>query len=318
MKKAFRLVLMYFLVLLIGTAIGMIFYYVYLEMQSSVAGITFNFFKPEDLLRALFYVLGCVLLFICPAMVYIRICNKGGIGNFISFIILSALTWAVCIPALIHFQSKYVYQAKDSSKILTGGYFRQCDDKVYYFTSNYNENPYLNTTTVVIDTSAEGTVEIQNIEPSRDFILFRDSAPYSDILIKNAFGETSRTPIISFSLILEHAKTAFSKKWTFWLGFLSLGLLICSLYGAADLFRWRLLNTGFLMCATFAILTVNTFYYYPVVTSFRRQYINNKGFFIFLSKYVDDPLLVMVNVIFSIVFIIIGIIRFATRKRRSR
>ena len=318
MKKAFKLVLKYFLVLLIGTAIGMVFYYVYLEMQASVAGMPFSFFQKEDLLRSLLYVLGCVLLFICPAMVYIRISNKGGAGNFIAFILLSAITWAICIPALIHFEDKYVYQSKDSSKILTGGYFRECEGKVYYFTSNYNQNPYSSTTTVVIDTSDDGTVEIENIAPSRDFILFRDSAPYSDVLIKNTFGETTRNPIISFALIFEHARNAFSRKWTFWLGFLSLGLLISSLYGAAELFRWRLLNTGFLMTATFAILAVNTCYYHPVITSLRRQYINNRRFFIFLSRYIDDPLLVMVNVIFSLVFIIMGIVCFASRKKRSR
>ena len=318
MKKAFKLVLMYFLVLLLGTAIGMVFYYVYLEMQASVAGLPFKFFNKEDLLRSLLYVIGCALLFICPAMVYIRISNKGGAGNFIAFIILSALTWAVCVPALIHFQDKVIYNAKDSSKILTGGYFRPDGDKVYYFTSNYNEHTYLNTTAVIIDTSDTGSVEIESIAPTRDFILFRNSAPYSDILIKKAFDEKFENPVISFSLIFEHARNAFAKKWTFWLGFFSLGLLLCSLYGAADLFRWRLLNTGFLMSATFFILAANTLYYYPVVTSFRRQYINNRGLFIFLAKYVDDPLLVMVNVFFSLVFIIIGIVRFATRKKRSR
>ena len=139
----------------------------------------------------------------------------------------------------------------------------------------------------------------------------------SDILLKKAFGESDKQAIISFSLIMEHAEIAFSKGWTFWLGFLSLGLLFASLYGAADLFRWRLLNSGFLMLMTFGIFAANTLYYHPVVTSFRRQYINNKGFFIFLGKYMDDPLLVLANVTLSLVFIIIGIVRFATRKKRS-
>ncbi len=318
MIKALKLVLMYFLILLLGTAIGMVFYYVYLEMQASVAGITSILFNKEDLLRALFYVLGCVFLFICPAMVYVRISNKGGAGNFIAFILLSALTWAVCIPLLLHFEDKVNYNSKSSTKMLTGGYFRENKGKVYYFTSDYNNNPYMNITTVVIDTSDSGQVEVQNISPSRDFILFRDAAPYSDILIKKAFGEESRNPLISFSLILEHARNAFAKKWTFWLGFLSLGLLIASLYGAADLFRWRLLNTGFLLTATFVILAANTLYYHPVVTSFRRQYINNNKFFLLLSKYVDDPPLVMVNLVFTLVFIIIGIVRFAGRKKRNR
>ena len=317
MKKAFRLVLTYFLFLILGTAVGMFFYYVYLHLQTSVAGQQSAFFKKEDLLRVLFYVLGCLLLFVCSAMVYVRISNKGGIAHFIFFIILSAVTWAVFIPLLGHFESKVLYNTKDSSKVLSEGYFRPSGDKIYYFTNEYNKNPYVDTTTIVIDTTAEGTVEIEKIKPTRDFILFRDSAPYSDILLKKAFGESDKQAIISFSLIMEHAEIAFSKGWTFWLGFLSLGLLFASLYGAADLFRWRLLNSGFLMLMTFGIFAANTLYYHPVVTSFRRQYINNKGFFIFLGKYMDDPLLVLANVTLSLVFIIIGIVRFATRKKRS-
>ena len=137
------------------------------------------------------------------------------------------------------------------------------------------------------------------------------------ILLKKTFNESEKQSIISFSLIMQHAQNAFEKGWTFWLGFLSLGLLIMSLYGAADLFRWRLLNSGFLMVMTFGIYVANTLYYHPIVTSFRRQHINSKGFFIFLGKYMDDPLLVLVNVSLSLVFVIIGIVRFATRKKRS-
>ena len=317
MKKAFRLVLTYFLFLVIGTALGMFFYYIYLHLQSSVAGQPAAFFQKEDLLRVLFYVLGCLLFFICPAMVYVRISNKGGIAHFIMFIILSCLTWAVLLPLLGHFENKISYNTKDSSKVLSGGYFRENGDKVYYFTDDYNKNTYIDTTAIVIDTSREGTVEIEKIKPSRDFILFRDSAPYNDILLKKTFNESEHQSIISFSLIMQHAQNAYAKGWTFWLAFLSLGLLFMSLYGAADLFRWRLLNSGFLMIMTFGIFAANTLYYHPAVSSFRRQHINSKSFFIFLGKYMDDPLLVLVNVTVAFVFLIIGIVRFATRKKRS-
>ena len=317
MKKAFGLVLTYFLFLIIGTAIGMFFYYVYLNIQSSVAGQPFEFFKKEELLRVLFYVLGCLFLFSCPAMVYVRISNKGGILHFIFFIVLSALTWVLFVPLLGHFEKKASYKVIDSSRFLSQGYFRQNGDKIYYFTSDYNKNPYMDTTTIVIDTSSEGTVEVEKIQPSRDFILFRDSAPYSDILIKKAFDESESAPVISFAQIMDRAMTSFSKGWTFFLAFLSLGLVLASLYGTADLFRWRLLNTGFLMIMTCGILAAHTLYYHPVFTSFRRQYINNKGFFIFLSKFMDDPLLVLVNVVLSLTFIVIGIVRFATRNKRG-
>lgn len=317
MKKALSLLLTYFLFLVIGTAVGMFFYYIYLNIQSSVAGQPFEFFQKEELLRVLFYVLKCLLLFACPLMVYKRISNKGGVAHFLFFIVLSALTWVLFVPLLGHLEAKVSYNTKDSSKLLTKGYFRQSGNKIYYFTTDYNKSTVYDTSTIIIDTSPDGTVEVENLKASRDFVLFRDSAPYSDILIKNTFAPSESQEIISFSLIMEHAMKAFAKGWTYWLAFLSLGLLLTTLYGTADLFRWRLLNTGFLLIMTFGILCAHTLYYHPVFTSFRRQYINNRGFFIFLSKFMDDPLLVLTNVVLSFVFIIIGIVRFATRKKRS-
>ena len=318
MKKAFKLVLMYFLTIILATVVGVVFYSVYLAIQNYVAGGTLIYFNKEEFLRALFYVVSCVILLICPAMVYVRISNKGGIAHFITFILLAGITWAILIPVQIKLEDKIFYNSKDSSKVLSGGYFRESGDKVYYFASDYNANPYVSPTTIVIDKTEEGVVEIQNTTPSRDFVLFRDSAPYSDILIKNLFATDSKIPVvISFSLIMQHARNAFEKGWTFWLGFLSLGLMICSLYGAADLFRWRLLNTCFMLAGTIFTLGANTLYFHPVITSFCRQHINNQKIFVFLSKYMDYPLLVMLNVFFSLVFIVIGIVRFATRKKRN-
>jgi len=318
MKKALKLLLMYFLAFILATFAGVVFYTIYLNIQGYVAGTEFNFFQRDVLLRALFYVLYCVIIFICPLMVYSRISNKGGAGHFITFILLCCLTWLLFIPLTVKLENKVYYSSKDSSKKLTSGYFRQDGDKIYYFTTDYNVNPFIDTTTIVIDTKDEGDVSIQKLASSRDFILFRNSAPYSDVLIKNIFDEgLISTPFISFSLIVNHAKDSLNKGWTFYLGFLSLGLLLCSLYGAAELFRWKLLNTGFLLSATGLILTANTLYFHPMVVSFCRQYINGRSFFLFLSRYVDYPLLVLVNVVFSLVFIIIGIVRFATRKKRS-
>ena len=153
MKKAFRLILTYFLFLVFGTAVGMFFYYVYLHLQGSVAGQQAVFFRREDLLRVLFYVLGCLLLFVCPVMVYVRISNKGGIAHFITFILLSAVTWSVLVPLLGNLENKVLYNTKDSSKFLSGGYFRENGDKIYYFTEDYNVNPYKDSLAVVIDTT---------------------------------------------------------------------------------------------------------------------------------------------------------------------
>ena len=318
MKKALKLILMYFLTLILAAAVGVVFYSVYIGIQNYVAGRTFNIPGKEDLLRALFYISTCIIILICPAMIYVRISNKGGVLHFIAFVLLSCATWGILIPLHVKMEEKVLYKAKDTSRVLSGGYFRQSDDKVYYFSTDYNANPYISPVTVVIDTTEDGEVSIERTEPSRDFVLFRDSAPYSDILIKNLFPQNSSSQaIISFSLIMQHASNAIKKGWTFYLAFISLGLLLCSLYGAADLFRWRLLNTCFMMAASFFILLANTLYFTPAVTSFCRQYINNKSFFVFLSKFMDYPLLVIANVFCSVVFIIIGIIRFATRKKRN-
>ena len=208
MKKAFKLILTYFLTGILATAVGVIFYSVYLGIQKYVAGSDFVIFQKEDFLRALFYVISCVIMFICAVMTYVRISNRGSVPQFIVFVLLSAVTWAVLIPVKFKIEDKVLYNVKDSSKVLTGGYFRQDGNKVYYFTTDYNANPHINTSAIVIDTTETGQVTMESIAPSRDFVLFRNSAPYSDILIKNIFDEGNLSqPVISFSLIMNDRYT---------------------------------------------------------------------------------------------------------------
>lgn len=317
MKKALRLVLMYFLLLIFGTALGVVFYSLYLSLQNFVVGNEIIFFDKHNLINVAFVIGECMLLFICPLLIYLRISNKGGVGQFIAFVFLALLTWGIAYPSVIYYEGKVSYKIETKNENLSGGYFREAGDKVYYFTTDYNGNPYVDTTTVIIDKSEKGTVEIEELKYTPDFILYKNSAPYRDILIKNSFESNVSFKILDFSVIKQNAALAMAKGWTFWLGFLSLGLIICSLYGAAVMFNWRLINTTFLVFSTACILFVNSNYYNPVFQSFISPYIDNNKFFIFLSKYIDAPLLVLVNVLFSLIFIVVGIVRFAARKKKS-
>jgi len=44
-------------------------------------------------------------------------------------------------------------------------------------------------------------------------------------------------------------------------------------------------------------------------------FMQDKSFFVFLNKYVDNSLLCLINVVFSLIFTIIGIIRLCFRKK---
>ena len=136
MKKALNLVLAYFITLISGVVIGSVLYSFYISVLKYVAGTEVAFFAKNDMLYALFYILLCILIIICPMISYYRIRHPGGVPQIIAFVILVCLTWGILIPTVYNVSSKYQseYYVADENVPLSKGYFRRVDDKVYYFT----------------------------------------------------------------------------------------------------------------------------------------------------------------------------------------
>lgn len=324
MKKALKMILLYLFLLIACTAIGTALYCVYLNVSGSVTGIKINLFEFDILLKAFFYIAACVIICISPLISFLSIRNNGGISRLITYIILSCISWGVLMPVTIYFGRKYDFNnpsIKTDNIAFTSDCFRKGENKVYYFLEDLEKNETLyfpSAQAVVIDTDTFGTVSVKEIRNDSGFELNSIGGAYRDVIISESFEEDFVNLPINFHTIIKRADNALNKGWTFCLGFLSLGLLLCSLYGFSRLFVWKLINSGFIVSITAIILFVNTFCTTSPFFSTLMEKINSTRFFAFLGQYMDQPFIVFLNLVFSIISILIGVIGFIHRKKKGQ
>lgn len=324
MKKALKMIFLYLFLLIVCTAIGTVLYSVYLNVCSSVTGIKINLLRNDVLLKSFFYVAVCVIICVSPVVSFLNIKNKGGFSRFITYIILSGLTWGVLLPIVIHFGEKYDF---NDSSIRTEGIafssdcFRKGDQKVYYFLEDLEKNESLyfpSAQAVVIDTTTFGTVSVKEIRNEPDFELNVIGGNYRDVIVSESFEEEYLRPSINFHTLVDRAVNSFERGWTFYLGFLSLGLLLCCLYGLTRIFVWKLINSGFIITVTAIILFINTFCTTSPFFCNLMETVNSTRFFAFLGQYMYEPFLVFLNLVFSLLTILIGVIAFIHRKKKGQ
>ena len=324
MKKALKLILLYLFLLITCTAIGTALYCIYLNVSNSVTGIKINLFDTDVLLKSFFYVAICVIIFISPLISFLSIKKDGGISRLITYIILSCITWGVLLPVTIFFGRKYDFNnpsIKADNIAFSSNCFRKGEDKVYYFLEDlekYDTLYFPSAQAVVIDTNTFGTVSVKEIRNDATFELNSVGGVYRDVIVSESFEEDYVNLPINFHTIIRRADTALDKGWTFSLGFLSLGLLLCSLYGFSRLFVWKLINSGFIVSITAIILFANTFCTTSPFFSSIMERINTTRFFAFLGQYMDEPFIVFLNLVFSIIAILIGVIGFIHRKKKGQ
>jgi len=313
MKKAINLLIIYLVFLLAGLLIGTFLYSFYLNLMDFVAGREIKFFEDKDLYRAIFYIAYCLVFFICPLISYYRIRHPGGLLQAIAYILICLITWLLLFPGLYklnQFCDKNF--SPETPKIsLSKGYFRELGNKVYYFTEDFSkdEEEQLSANTVVIDANEYGDVYFDKVVDDENLDLLKAAAPYKEILIKETFSEKILDVPYNMRVLIEHQKNAFDDGFFAYLGFLSIALVICSLYGLTSFFEWKLINVSILFISYFMILVVNSVYYLPILTEVKARLISNV-LIDKLGNYINDPLICVINLLFTLVFVIIGILKF--------
>lgn len=322
MKKALNLVFRYFTILIAGTLIGTLFYTFYLNVLSFVAGQDLDIWSLDIIMQSVFHVAIVMCFLIFPLLSYYRIKHSGGLAQNIAYILLFFLTAALVFPGVLKLKKMYFEKNPPVTRIshLSGGYFRTNTDgsKVYYFTRDFFSNPINgdDTTTVIINTSDEGKVEIEKIKDTPDFPLYEEAKPYNEILAKKAFGRLKIFEDGIFHTLVEKAEIAFDKGFTFYLGFSSIMLLFASIYAFTSLFKWKLLSTFVLILNSVLIVLLYNIYNSPISLSLRNRLGNNR-FMYWLSNYTDEPPFMFVCVIISVIFIIAGLVTAIVRSRKK-
>lgn len=322
MKKALSLLFMFIIFLFAGIILATIFYSFFLGVLHYVAGTNSTVFDFNTILKAFFYTLPLIILLTPPVLCYYRVRHIGSFPQIISYIIISSLCWILFLPLTLKAQEHFfkdnyiVYQKKE----LTPNYFRQDKNEVYYFTENLSTHPFKKdpVSTVKIDTSADGSIEIAEKIVSKDFVLYKDAYPFTDIIIKETFSSNNLRFLIDYKVLLNYAYTSFHKGFSFYIGFLTMALALISLFAFTKFFVWRLLNSIFIIFSTILIFFVNSFYFSPLLDQFKNNFISNNNFFIFLEKFVEYPFLCIINISICLILFSIIIINKLVKKYSNK
>lgn len=322
MKKALKLALIYLVILILGTVLGTLLYSLYLNLLGFISGRDITFFTDTELFQSLFYVMPCMLIFIIPVISYYRIRHPGGVLQFIVFIILCLITWVVLMPATLKLRDfcNKKFNFKIEREALSPNYFRKVDDKVYYFTREFESSgagSVAEAPAIIIDTSEYGEVDYRVIGDYPGFALNKKALPYREVQLKNIFGADENQIPIDFKLLITKINSEYTPDLRQLLLLFSFVLVMCSIYGITGFFDWRLLNAVILFITVALILCVNSLYYAPQFDILKSRIMSN-GFFRGFGGIVSEPMLFLINCFFALVFIITGIVKFAVRQHAKK
>lgn len=322
MKKALKLALIYLIILITGTVLGTIVYSLYLNLLGFVAGREINLFNDTEIFQSLFFVIFCMMILILPLISYYRIRHPGGVLQFVVYLVLCILTWALLMPCAFKLRDfcvrKFAREIKTES--LSPNYFRQVDNDVYFFTREFQvkqKGRAAEAPVIIIDTSENGVVEFKTMGDYPSLDINQKAKPFREVQVKKIFGEDESPIPFNFRTLISMIEGGYSWHLSHLLTLFSFVLLLCSVYGITSFFDWRLLNTIMLYIITASIIIWNSFYFAAEFEAVRNR-VNNFGMFKALGGIVNEPFLFITNIFFALVLITMGTIKFAVRKHAQR
>ena len=246
MKKALSLLFMFIIFLFAGSILATLFYSFFLGVLNYVVGLKVSIFEIDTIINSFFYILPLIIMLIPSVLSYYRVRHFGTLPQIITYLIICVLSWGVFLPLTIKAQEHYfrnnsiVYQKNE----LTPNYFRQDKKFVYYFTKELSSDKYSKNIvpTVIIDTSEEKSIEIKNNIISKNFVLYRDAYPFTDIIIKDTFSTNKLRFFIDYKSLLNYAYSSLNHGISFYLGFLTLALALTSLFAFTNIFSWCIIK----------------------------------------------------------------------------
>jgi len=321
MKKALKLALIYLILLIVGIIPGTLIYALYLNVLDFITGNEIIFFADSDLFEALFFVTYCMIFFICPLICYYRVRHPGGFLQLLVYIILCILTWVILFPSVLKLNdyARSKLNLNESKSYLSSNYFRRVDNKIYYFTKDFESKngDVAETSAIVIDTRENGEVKNRIIKdyPTQDYN--RKALPFREIQLKKIFDMDKVTIPVDFKVLLTMAENAFSKGIPFFLTYLSFVLLLSSVYAITYFFDWRLISSVMLFIFSTLIMCLNSIYFTPLFDTIKTK-AGGIAFFHAFGRIVSEPLLFIVNCIIAIIIISSGIIKVLANKHKGK
>ena len=215
MKKALKLALIYLIILITGTVLGTILYSLYLNLLGFVAGREINLFDDTEIFQSLFYIIFCMMILILPLISYYRIRHPGGVLQFVVYLVLCILTWALLMP--LSFKLRDFCMRKFSRELkyesLSPNYFRQVDNDVYFFTREFQikqKGRSAEAPVIIIDTSENGIVEFKTMGDYPSLDINQKAMPFREIQVKRIFGEDESPVPFNFKTLISMIEGGYS------------------------------------------------------------------------------------------------------------
>lgn len=319
LKKALLLIPAYAGILLVSCVIGVLVYMLYFNTAGLVAGKTLQLFDSHALFEGFFIVMPVVLVLSGTLLSCYRIRHSGGgVLPVVMYALLGALTWCILYPMFIESKSRRQTNPNMEMPSLTAGYFRHAGKNIVYVPysrASAEDCPHDADAVVINENEApEDTVSMQMINYSE---MAGESAPFKDILIRETIPVMPGWIMDGFAAIETRAEHAWNAGYVSWLSFISFGLALFSVYALTFCSEWRLIDIIYLLVMESGVISFNLLYFSDYFSQFRESAAGIGTHMKFFAS-LDEPVLVCINIFFSLIFIFIGITAALTRVRKNK
>ena len=314
LKKSLLLIPAYIAILLFNCVLGVLIYMLYFNTAGLIAGKSVQLFDRHILFEGFFIVVPIVLLLSGTLLSCYRIRHSGGgILPVITYALLGAVTWSLLYPAFIELKKNYHVISDTKINGLTEGYFRSVDDEIVYFP----RGPVSADTDAVVINMNEVQNDAVSIRKINYHRIADGSAPFKDSLICETIPTMPGWIMEGFAAIETRAENAWHSGYIHWLCFMSFGLALFSVYSLTFCSEWRLINIIYLLLMEAGVLSFNLLYFSDYFLSLRK-FSNLIGSTSAFLTHLEEPLLISINVFFSLVFIGIGVTAGLTKNRKNK
>ena len=264
MKTVLIELLAFALICAFGTAAGGFLIMIYHSVTSLVAGADLTLFNAQSFINGAIAFFPILLLFV-PMFLFLSLVRHpryNKVSGALTIAVLSLAAWIFVAPISYKLGQSQSAGFDEQPPSLTAGYFRTINKRLYYFTfatGNYVKG-------IRIDegnSSNKKTDRSIKILDNNYINVKRDSLGFSDPII----GEALTPPPIllnflnGMTLIQKNASEACMAGKLEWLLFSSLMLALAAIGAIISASEWKLADAFYITFDTFAILTVNCFFF---------------------------------------------------------
>lgn len=313
MRVFFSLLIAYILLCVFGTALLASLITVYMGCLAYVVGQPINLISIDVFIESAKISFPIVILFSQMFLILsvIRNLKKQRILSVITIVSLALISWGGVLPLYYKYINYDVNLLSIQSKKSSAGYFRYCEDGLYYFTKVYDDKKVDG---IVID--IKSNYQNQNIFEvyNNKVVTIKEADIYSDVLVKRVvdFPGFFKGCVFDLYHLCNIARKSFSNSILAWIMFSSLGAVLTSLIFLRTFSRWRLVNAFIVLFATIGIIKLNVILFGVGIQGKILEYINlinhelNQLWGGFAGY--GSPLCFIVNLLFNIIVVLTGIL----------